>query len=415
MRRQLKTDVEYLRSQASQFKRFMNDNRRDRSNRRNEPELIRRQVETSSKDYDDRHKRNGSKSRPRTRRPATSPEASKPRVKNEDYIPNTYGNSFWDDSPTSTHNPHSADPEDAPEQSQNSNFQQPHPLYHQGEPSQPQPEEGRVQKSRLRNLRSRSRASFKDTTNDKNVQRETRDRTHSDDSDSSYESSTSPRRSRGRSEMRERTDSRRDDRMYEDDKENEPSVARNSHSKKPPSSAAAIEFDPNDPNAQFAIPQEGEVVKEERRACAHCGRKFNIKALSRHEPRCKTQQAKNKERKRKKYNMVAKRLDGTAMTSEDKQIVKEALRNKNKPDKKKKKNNWKAQSAQLRQVMGAGKPGGDDGFEVAPPPDDRVECPHCSRKFNETAAERHIPKCANIRSKPKSLSRKKYKYGVKKR
>ena len=32
-------------------------------------------------------------------------------------------------------------------------------------------------------------------------------------------------------------------------------------------------------------------------------------------------------------------------------------------------------------------------FEAAM--DTRVPCKHCGRKFNETAAERHIPVCAN--------------------
>jgi zinc-finger of a C2HC-type len=27
-------------------------------------------------------------------------------------------------------------------------------------------------------------------------------------------------------------------------------------------------------------------------------------------------------------------------------------------------------------------------------PDDRTPCPHCGRKFNQSAADRHIPKCA---------------------
>lgn len=44
--------------------------------------------------------------------------------------------------------------------------------------------------------------------------------------------------------------------------------------------------------------------------------------------------------------------------------------------------------------------------ELPPPPpldtSDYVQCPHCGRKFNQTAAERHIPKCVNIRhNKPK--------------
>lgn len=33
---------------------------------------------------------------------------------------------------------------------------------------------------------------------------------------------------------------------------------------------------------------------------------------------------------------------------------------------------------------------------------DYVQCPHCSRRFNASAAERHIPKCANFQfNKPK--------------
>ena len=40
--------------------------------------------------------------------------------------------------------------------------------------------------------------------------------------------------------------------------------------------------------------------------------------------------------------------------------------------------------------------------DLPPPPpsdtSDYVQCPHCSRRFAEGAAERHIPKCKNILS-----------------
>ena len=40
--------------------------------------------------------------------------------------------------------------------------------------------------------------------------------------------------------------------------------------------------------------------------------------------------------------------------------------------------------------------------DLPPPPpsdySDYVQCPHCQRRFNEAAADRHIPKCANIKS-----------------
>ena len=43
--------------------------------------------------------------------------------------------------------------------------------------------------------------------------------------------------------------------------------------------------------------------------------------------------------------------------------------------------------------------------DLPPPPvssnPDYIQCPHCSRKFNATAGERHIPKCKDTVNKPK--------------
>lgn len=44
--------------------------------------------------------------------------------------------------------------------------------------------------------------------------------------------------------------------------------------------------------------------------------------------------------------------------------------------------------------------------DLPPPPPsenpDYVQCPHCGRRFNQAAAERHIPKCATMEhNKPK--------------
>jgi hypothetical protein len=78
---------------------------------------------------------------------------------------------------------------------------------------------------------------------------------------------------------------------------------------------------------------------------------------------------------------------------------------------------WKRDRAALRDALRAGreledaKARGVPMSELPPPPptddsyDDRVPCPHCGRKFNTTAAERHIPKCSSIRAKPKTLLR----------
>jgi len=40
-------------------------------------------------------------------------------------------------------------------------------------------------------------------------------------------------------------------------------------------------------------------------------------------------------------------------------------------------------------------------------PDTRTPCPYCGRKFNEDAAQRHIPKCKTIANRPKVGSKKK--------
>ena len=44
--------------------------------------------------------------------------------------------------------------------------------------------------------------------------------------------------------------------------------------------------------------------------------------------------------------------------------------------------------------------------DLPPPPPaenpDYVTCPHCNRRFNEAAAEKHIPRCANTVNRPKA-------------
>ena len=69
---------------------------------------------------------------------------------------------------------------------------------------------------------------------------------------------------------------------------------------------------------------------------------------------------------------------------------------------------WKSQSESLRAAMeynrklAKAEKEGIDISTLGPPPrethDDRVECPHCGRKFNSDVAARHIPKC-NARPK----------------
>jgi hypothetical protein len=76
---------------------------------------------------------------------------------------------------------------------------------------------------------------------------------------------------------------------------------------------------------------------------------------------------------------------------------------------------WQAKSSQLRDAMRAANAykkaiaEGKSGADLPPPPvsapdPSLVPCPHCGRSFNETAAERHIPKCTNIKAKVRARS-----------
>jgi hypothetical protein len=75
---------------------------------------------------------------------------------------------------------------------------------------------------------------------------------------------------------------------------------------------------------------------------------------------------------------------------------------------------WKRDHAAFQAALKAGrqvKAAQEAGLPLPPPPpsshehDDRTACPHCGRRFNQQAAERHIPKCNSISAKPKMLTR----------
>ncbi|GFH24227.1 uncharacterized protein HaLaN_21979, partial [Haematococcus lacustris] len=74
---------------------------------------------------------------------------------------------------------------------------------------------------------------------------------------------------------------------------------------------------------------------------------------------------------------------------------------------------WKAQSESLRAAMQnmrlvkAALARGEDirNIPVVPsaPDPSFIQCPHCGRRFNQKAAERHIPSCATTSARPKFL------------
>ena len=74
----------------------------------------------------------------------------------------------------------------------------------------------------------------------------------------------------------------------------------------------------------------------------------------------------------------------------------------------KKKSDWRKKREDFVAALRAAKAaqrhlaaGGKISDLPPPPPSDTsdyIQCPHCSRKFSEGAAERHIPKCKDIKS-----------------
>lgn len=77
-----------------------------------------------------------------------------------------------------------------------------------------------------------------------------------------------------------------------------------------------------------------------------------------------------------------------------------------------KKSNWRQKHEEFIQAIRSAKQvqahlarGGKLSDLPPPPPSenpDYIQCPHCNRRFNQQAAERHIPLCANmIHNKPR--------------
>ncbi|CAF0998092.1 unnamed protein product [Brachionus calyciflorus] len=130
--------------------------------------------------------------------------------------------------------------------------------------------------------------------------------------------------------------------------------------------------------------------------CPNCDRRFASDRIQVHISACTGQ------KKRKVFDMTKKRVQGTEA---------EQFLRKKKPEPKVKPNNWRQKHedfvAAIRYAKLAGKVEKEGGnlANLPPPPKstnpDYIECPYCMRKFNQTAAERHIPKCKDTVNKPK--------------
>lgn len=161
--------------------------------------------------------------------------------------------------------------------------------------------------------------------------------------------------------------------------------------------------------------------------CTICGRNFAEDRIAKHREICQ----KTKSKKRKVFDTTKHRVLGTdaekyvlskkkigaggskksiTAASTTKAAVSAAADAK--------KSDWRRKHEEFIQAIRAAKEmqahlakGGKLSDLPPPPPSenpDYVQCPHCSRRFNQTAAERHIPKCATMKhNKPKPTAKAK--------
>lgn len=139
---------------------------------------------------------------------------------------------------------------------------------------------------------------------------------------------------------------------------------------------------------------EVEIVKQ---PCTNCGRNFNIETLTKHINICTNL------KERKTFNSKKQRMAELEKIPIE---TKAPPPNGNKSGKKK---NWRWQHEQLmkniRAARGAKTSNRSNQTPTVNP--DYTQCPNCKRRFNETAAERHIEFCKEQKSRiPKALDPK---------
>lgn len=173
---------------------------------------------------------------------------------------------------------------------------------------------------------------------------------------------------------------------------------------------------------------QDEPVPDGLTRCTICGRNFAEDRIEKHREIC--QKTKNKKRKvydttkhrvlgtdAEKYVLQKKKVGAAASKKSISGPSVTAAAAKAGADSKRK-SDWRRKHEEFIQAIRAAKEmqahlakGGKLSDLPPPPPSenpDYVQCPHCSRRFNQTAAERHIPKCATmLHNKPKPTAKAK--------
>lgn len=124
--------------------------------------------------------------------------------------------------------------------------------------------------------------------------------------------------------------------------------------------------------------------------CPNCERNFAADRIDRHIQVCTSQ------KKRKVFDMTKMRVQGTEAAA----FVLGKKGRQAQPEKKPKPNSWRTKHEEfisaIRYAKMAGKVEKEGGSlaNLPPPPvssnPDYVQCPHCMRRFNQVAAERHM-------------------------
>ncbi|NWY08993.1 ZC21C protein, partial [Aphelocoma coerulescens] len=157
------------------------------------------------------------------------------------------------------------------------------------------------------------------------------------------------------------------------------------------------------PSAEMLYMQSASAAEQEGFGqCSFCKRKFLCTRLEKHMSIC----GKNQDSKRKVFDSSKARARGTELEQYQQRKSSRSPQSKTPP----RKNNWKqkhealihivSQARQVQQILAKG--GKVSDLPPLPPIEnpDYVACTYCGRKFAPRAAERHIPKCKNIKNRP---------------
>ncbi|KAL6255766.1 hypothetical protein P5V15_013009 [Pogonomyrmex californicus] len=136
--------------------------------------------------------------------------------------------------------------------------------------------------------------------------------------------------------------------------------------------------------------------------CKTCGRSFAQNRIDLHENIC----SKTTTKKRKQFDPVMSRVKGTELEP----FVKKSLsKRETKTKKPEAKSDWRRKHEEFINTIRYAREtqarlaAGENLSDLPPPPasdtSDYIQCEHCGRKFNRSAAERHLPICKRMHDK----------------